>query len=122
MKELQQLQEKYHSKGLEIFFFPCNQFGGQEPGPVEKTIENYKAYASTTHWMDEIKVNGANTHPLWGYMKDKLPGTLWIKAIKWNYSKFLIDRNGVAIKRFSPTQNPLSMITDIEAALDEKQV
>ncbi len=117
MKELQELQEKYHSKGLEIFLFPCNQFGRQEPGPVEKTIENYKHYGSTAHWMEEIDVNGSNTHPLWAYMKSKLVGSFFMSVIKWNFSKFLIDHNGVPIKRYSPQQNPLSMVKDIEAAL-----
>jgi len=115
--QLQALYSKYAESGLRILGFPCNQFGGQEPG----SNADIKKYATETHGVtfnlfEKIKVNGSDAHPLWKYLK-KAQGGTFIDAIKWNFTKFLVDKNGQAIKRFGPKENPDSMEPDIKAAL-----
>lgn len=118
MKELQILQDRYHDKGLEIFLFPSNTFS-QEPCCVPDTKENYKNYNSTSHLMALISVNGANTSPLWTYMKNTLSSWPWTRVIKWNFTKFIADRNGKPVLRFEPTSDPLSFEKDIQKLLGE---
>lgn len=103
---LEQLYRKYSDKGLVILGFPCNQFANQEPGD-EKTISEgcLVNYGVTFPMFSKIDVNGKNAHPLYKYLKKKLSGFL-TGSIKWNFTKFLIDKNGKPLKRFSPTTTP----------------
>ena len=115
---LQKLWETYRDRGLVILGFPCDQFGHQEPGD-EAEIRNF---CSLTYDVDfpmfaKIDVNGAKAHPLWAWLKAQKSGLLGIGAIKWNFSKFLIGRDGQVIKRYAPTDAPESLARDIEAAL-----
>ncbi len=97
--------------GLRILAFPCNQFAGQEPG----TEEEIKAFAAEKgakfDFFSKIDVNGSNEHPLYGYLKNKQSGFL-VNAIKWNFTKFVIDKNGVATARFAPTDDPIPKVED----------
>jgi glutathione peroxidase len=114
---LENLYEKYKDDGLIILGFPCNQFGNQEPGTEKEISEGCLVnYGVTFQMFSKIEVNGENTHPVFKYLKDKLPGFPG-KKIKWNFTKFLVDRNGVPVKRFSPTTVPEKLITDIEKLL-----
>ena len=115
---LQALYEKYHPRGFEVLGFPCDQFGHQEPGDEAEI----KSFCSLTYGVSfpmfaKISVNGADTHPLFGYLKQARPGILGLEAIKWNFTKFLVDKNGEPIKRYAPTDKPESLAADIEAAL-----
>jgi glutathione peroxidase len=117
-KELQDLYVKYHSQGLEILAFPCNQFGGQEPG----TPQQIEAFCSTRFGVtfpvyQKTDVNGSNTHPLFEYLKTAAPGLLGTEAIKWNFTKFLVNRNGLPVKRFASASSPASISADIEKLL-----
>jgi glutathione peroxidase len=116
---LQKLHEKYHDKGLIIVGFPCNQFGGQEPGDAKEISENCLVnYGVSFLITEKVDVNGANTHPIFEYLKNSLPGLLGMKDIKWNFAKFLIDKNGKPVKRFAPTTEPVDMEKDIEKLLN----
>lgn len=115
---LQSLWEKYRERGLVVLGFPSDQFGHQEPGD-ESEIKNF---CSLTYDVDfpmfsKVDVNGGDAHPLWKWLKDEKSGLLGIGAIKWNFSKFLVGRDGKVIKRYAPTDKPESMAKDIEAAL-----
>lgn len=117
--QLQALYSKYsgYDGGLRILGFPCNQFGSQEPG----TNAEIKKYATETHGVtfdlfEKVKVNGGDACPLWNFLKKEQGGTLF-DAIKWNFTKFLVDKSGKPIKRFGPKDNPNSMEPDIKAAL-----
>lgn len=115
---LQKLWETYRDRGLVILGFPCDQFGHQEPGD-EAEIRNF---CSLTYDVDfpmfaKVDVNGGKAHPLWAWLKEQKSGLLGIGAIKWNFSKFLVGRNGKVIKRYAPTDAPESLAKDIEAAL-----
>lgn len=113
--ELQELYKKYEGK-LEVLAFPCNQFGAQEPGTAED-IQSFCDLTFHTSFpiFEKVDVNGAETHPLFNYLKDSLPGILGTKKIKWNFTKFLIDSEGNPVKRYAPTDKPLSIVKDIEA-------
>jgi glutathione peroxidase len=114
---LEKLYEKYKDTGLVILGFPCNQFGNQEPGTEKEISEGCLInYGVSFQMFSKIEVNGANAHPIYKYLKDKLPG-FPIKKIKWNFTKFLIDRNGIPVKRFSPTTVPEKLVKDIEKLL-----
>jgi glutathione peroxidase len=115
---LEALYKKYHERGLEVLGFPCDQFGHQEPG----TEAEIKEFCSATYGVGfplfaKIKVNGPDTHPLYEYLKSSLPGILGIEAIKWNFTKFLVGKDGEPIKRYAPADKPESLEPDIEAAL-----
>jgi glutathione peroxidase len=115
---LEELYEKYHERGLEVLGFPCDQFGHQEPG----TEADIKKFCSLTYGVSfpmfaKIKVNGPDSHPLYEYLKSALPGILGTEAIKWNFTKFLIGKDGQPIKRYAPADKPEGMEPDIEAAL-----
>lgn len=116
---LEALYQEYRDKGLEILGFPCNQFAGQEPGD-SADIENFCSvnYGVSFPMFAKIDVNGKNAHPLYKYLKKELPGTL-TNAIKWNFTKFLIDANGKPVKRFAPTTEPISFKSDIEKLLQD---
>lgn len=112
---LESLYKKYGEKGLFVIGFPCNQFGGQEPDSPQNEIQtncliNYGVSFPIT---EKVDVNGENTTPAFQFLKEKLPGILGTKDIKWNFTKFLIDKNGTPIKRFAPADSPESMEADI---------
>jgi len=109
--QLQQIYEKLsESGGLRILGFPCNQFGGQEPGTNEEIKEFAKTkFGVTFDMFSKIKVNGSDEHPLYTYLKAAQPGTL-LNAIKWNFTKFVINKEGVAVARFGPTDDPVPKV------------
>jgi glutathione peroxidase len=111
---LQKLHETYADQGLVVIGFPCNQFGGQEPGDAKEIygncLVNYGVTFNITHKVD---VNGENTDSIFKYLKDALPGILGTKDIKWNFGKFLIDRGGFPYKRYAPTTEPKDLVEDI---------
>jgi len=117
-KGLEALYEKYHGKGLEILGFPCNQFGAQEPG-TEKEIAAFCElnYGVTFPMFAKVDVNGKSAAPLFTYLKAEKPGLLGSEAIKWNFTKFLVDRKGKVLARYAPNDTPESMAGDIEKAL-----
>jgi glutathione peroxidase len=117
-KGLEALYEKYHGKGLEVLGFPCNQFGAQEPG-TEKEIAQFCEvnYGVTFPLFAKLDVNGANAAPVYQYLKAEKPGLLGSEAIKWNFTKFLVDRKGKVLARYAPNDTPESMAGDIEKAL-----
>jgi glutathione peroxidase len=114
---LQELNKAYKDQGLEILGFPCNQFGKQEPGTAEEIGEFCRInYGVSFQMFEKIEVNGDGTHPLYVYLKDELPGKMG-KKIKWNFTKFLIDRDGQPFKRYSSSTKPEKLVPDIEALL-----
>ena len=117
-EQLQQLNTKYHDRGLQILGFPCNQFGGQEPGTDEEILEFTKQFGVTFDMFHKIDVNGNSAIPLFKWLKERLTGTL-TNSIKWNFTKFLCDRNGQPFKRFGPKTNPNELIPDIEKLLSQ---
>jgi len=115
---LQELHQKYHAKGLRVLGFPCNQFLGQEP----KDEAQIKSFCVTTFGVkfdmfSKIEVNGDKTHPLYQYLKNQAKGTLGSVNIKWNFTKFLVDREGKVIKRYGSSTKPKALEKDIEALL-----
>ncbi|WP_345371262.1 glutathione peroxidase [Algivirga pacifica] len=103
---LEALYEKYKDEGLVILGFPCNQFANQEPGDAKSIQEGCLLnYGVTFPIFEKIEVNGSGTHPIFKYLKDNLSGFL-MKRIKWNFTKFMLDKNGQPYKRFSPTTKP----------------
>jgi glutathione peroxidase len=117
-KGLEQLYQKLHGKGLEILGFPCNQFGAQEPGTAEE-IESFCEinYGVTFPLFEKIDVNGKNTAPLYQHLKEAKPGLLGSEAIKWNFTKFLVDRDGNVVERYAPNAEPSSLAPDVEKLL-----
>ena len=115
---LQALYEKYRDRGFEILGFPCNQFMHQDPGTNEE-IQNFCQvnYGVTFPMFAKIDVNGSDAHPLYEHLKKAAPGALGIKAIKWNFTKFLVDAQGNVLKRFEPNVEPADIAPDIEALL-----
>jgi glutathione peroxidase len=114
---LEKLYRDYKDKGLVILGFPCNQFGNQEPGNEKDIYENCLLnYGITFPIFSKIEVNGSNAHPLFTYLKDKRPG-LTGRKIMWNFTKFLIDRKGNPVKRFSPSTAPHKLVKNIEDLL-----
>lgn len=115
---LEALHDAYSKQGLVVLGFPCNQFGGQDPGTSDEIAEFCQLnYGVSFAMMDKVDVNGADAHPLWTYLSETAPGFLGSKAIKWNFTKFLIGKDGEVIKRYAPQDAPASMAKDIEAAL-----
>lgn len=117
---LQALHEKYKDQGLVVIGCPCNQFGKQEPGDAEaiknECLVNYGVDFLIT---EKIDVNGDNSHPLFQYLRDELLGVMGNK-IKWNFTKFLVDKNGQPIERYAPTTKPQDLGKDIEQALQDQ--
>jgi glutathione peroxidase len=117
-KGLEALHEKYADKGLVVLGFPCNQFGAQEPGSESEIMSFCEtSYGVRFPMFAKIDVNGEHTHPLYQLLKREAPGLLGSEAIKWNFTKFLVDRNGKTRKRYAPTDTPQSIEKDIEALL-----
>jgi glutathione peroxidase len=115
---LQKLYDQYQAKGFEILDFPCNQFGNQAPG-TEKEINNFCTlnYHTTFPRFAKIEVNGENAHPLYEYLKSQQKGILTAN-IKWNFTKFLVDRRGNIVGRFAPTEKPEKLMKGIEKLLE----
>ena len=115
---LEKLWEKYRDRGLVVVGFPSNEFGHQDPGSNDEIASFCQLnYGVGFPMMAKVEVNGANAHPLWKWLKGEKPGLLGIEAIKWNFTKFLIGRDGQVRKRYAPTEKPESIEKDIEAAL-----
>lgn len=116
--ELETLHQKYSPNGLVIMGFPCNQFGGQEPGGSEE-IATFcqRNYGVTFPMMQKVDVNGDHTDPIYKYLKDAAPGVLGSEGIKWNFTKFLVAKDGTVVKRYAPTVKPLDITEDIEREL-----
>lgn len=111
-EQLEALYKKYaEAAGLRILAFPCNQFGGQEPGTDAEIKEFAAARGATFDMFSKIEVNGANTHPLFVFLKAKQGGLLG-NFIKWNFTKFVIDKNGVPVARFAPLDDPIPKVED----------
>ncbi len=115
---LENLYQDYKDKGLEVLGFPCNQFGGQEPGSADEIAEFCKVnFGVTFPLMAKIDVNGDNASPLFDWMKKEAKGLMGSTSIKWNFTKFLIDRQGNVVKRYAPTDKPEAIARDIEKLL-----
>jgi glutathione peroxidase len=115
---LEALYRKYRDRGLVVLGFPCNQFGAQEPGEAAE-IANFCSltYAVDFPMMRKIDVNGPGTHPLYAYLKHARPGLLGTEGVKWNFTKFLVDRRGEVVERFAPNVTPQALESQIEALL-----
>jgi glutathione peroxidase len=117
-KGLEDLWESYRDRGLVIVGFPSNEFGGQDPGSNDEIASFCSLnYGVSFPMMSKVQVNGEQAHPLWKWLTSEAPGLLGSKGIKWNFTKFLVGKDGTVIKRYSPTATPASMKRDIEAAL-----
>ena len=115
---LEELHKTYGAKGLVVLGFPCNQFGAQDSGSNGEIAEFCQLnYGVSFPMMEKIDVNGAGAHPLYQWLSAEAPGLLGSKAIKWNFTKFLVGKDGTVVKRYAPTDTPASMAKDIEAAL-----
>jgi len=115
-RELQPLYESLKPKGFVVLAFPCNQFGGQEPGSPEEIRAFVDGYGVTFPIMRKVDVNGPNTHPLWKYLKEQ-KGELLGSDIKWNFAKFLVGKDGSVVKRYPPTTPPSAIEADIVSLL-----
>ena len=117
-KELEQLYRDYKDRGFEVLAFPCNQFGAQEPGDAAE-IANFcsLSYDVSFPVFQKIDVNGGNADPLWKWLKAEKSGLMGIGSIKWNFTKFLIDRSGTVVSRHAPTTRPELLRAEIESLL-----
>ena len=115
---LEALEKQFSARGFEVLGFPCDQFGHQEPGD-EAEIKSFctLTYDVTFPMFAKIEVNGEGAHPLYRFLKKQAPGLLGTEAIKWNFTKFLVGRDGKVLKRYAPTDKPESLAGDIEKAL-----
>lgn len=115
---LEELYKQYKDKGLEILGFPCNQFGKQDPGSNDQIMEFCQLnYGVSFPMFGKIEVNGANADPLFKYLKTAAPGAFGTEGIKWNFTKFLIDRTGNVVRRYAPKDTPKAIARDIEKLL-----
>ncbi len=117
-KGLQALHERYGPRGLVVIGSPCNQFAGQDPAPADQI----QAFCQTNYGVsftmtEKIQVNGQHTHPIYVWLKHEAPGLLGSTSIKWNFTKFLIGRDGRVLRRYAPNDDPERIASDIEAAL-----
>jgi glutathione peroxidase len=115
---LQKLKATYGERGFEVLGFPCNQFGGQEPGSDEE-IQGFctRNFGVTFPVFSKIDVNGEGAHPLYQWLKKEAPGILGTESIKWNFTKFLVSKEGAVVKRFAPQDKPESIASEIESLL-----
>ncbi len=115
---LEALYKKYKDRGFAVLGFPCNQFGAQEPGTADE-IGAFceKNYGVSFPMFDKIDVNGPNAHPLFTHLKEEAPGLLGTDGIKWNFTKFLVDRHGKVVTRYAPTTSPNALDSDVLALL-----
>jgi glutathione peroxidase len=117
-KGLEALYKKFHGKGLDILGFPCNQFGAQEPGSENEIAQFCELnYGVTFPLFAKVDVNGADAAPLYRHLKAAKPGLLGSEAIKWNFTKFLVDRGGNVVERYAPNAEPESIAPDIQKLL-----
>lgn len=117
-KGLQSIYESHKEQGLSVLGFPCNQFGTQEPGSSDEIMEFCELnYGVNFPMFAKVDVNGDQAHPLFKYLAAEAPGILGSKAIKWNFTKFLVDRNGQVVKRFAPTDKPETIEKHIQELL-----
>ena len=115
---LETLHRKFGAQGFEVLAFPCNQFGGQEPGNAEEIEQFCKInFGLTFPLMQKVDVNGDEASPLFDWMKGEAPGLMGSKAIKWNFTKFLINREGKVVRRYAPQDTPAKIEKDIAALL-----
>ena len=115
---LEALHERFHDRGFAVLGFPCDQFGGQEPGDESEIARFCKlTYDVSFPMFAKTEVNGANAHPLYKALKKAAPGLLGTEAIKWNFTKFLLDRKHDVVRRYAPNDKPNSLGLDIEAVL-----
>ena len=115
---LESLYRRYRDRGFAVLGFPCDQFGNQEPGTDEEIRQFCSlAYDVTFPMFAKIDVNGGNAHPLYRYLKAEKPGILGTEAIKWDFTKFLVDSDGTVLKRYAPSDNPETIETDLAARL-----
>ena len=115
---LEKLFAQYRERGFEVLGFPCNQFGGQEPGEADEIAQFCKLnFGVTFPLMAKVEVNGDNASPLFDWMKGEAPGLMGSRSIKWNFTKFLIDRQGRVVRRYAPQDTPERIAKDIEALL-----
>ena len=117
-KDLQNLYEKYQDQGLEVLGFPCNQFGAQEPG----TNEEVKSFCDVNYnvsfkMFNKIDVNGSDASPLFKFLKHESPGIMGTEAIKWNFTKFLVNKDGQVIKRFAPKDGESEIESELQKIL-----
>ncbi len=117
-KDLQNLYEKYQDQGLEVLGFPCNQFGAQEPG----TNEEVKSFCDLNYnvsfkMFDKIDVNGSNASPLFKFLKHESPGIMGTEAVKWNFTKFLVNKDGQVVKRFAPKDGESEIESELQKIL-----
>ena len=115
---LEKLWATYRDRGLVVLGFPSNEFGGQDPGGNDQIAQFCQLnYGVSFPMMAKVQVNGADAHPLWQWLKAQAPGLLGTQAVKWNFTKFLVGKDGRVLKRYAPNDTPESLRTDIEAAL-----
>ena len=115
---LEQLWQDYRDRGLVIVGFPSNEFGGQDPGGNDQIAQFCQLnYGVSFPMMAKVQVNGADAHPLWQWLKAQAPGLLGTQAVKWNFTKFLVGKDGRVLKRYAPNDTPESLRKDIDAAL-----
>ncbi|MDB5929671.1 MAG: Glutathione peroxidase [Polaromonas sp.] len=115
---LEELHKAYAGKGLAVLGFPCNQFGAQDPGPDSEIASFCQVnYGVSFPMMSKVEVSGPAAHPLYKWLTAEAPGLLGSKAIKWNFTKFLVGKDGRVIKRYAPLDKPAGLARDIEAAL-----
>jgi glutathione peroxidase len=119
-KNLEAVYQQFKDKGMEVLAFPCNQFGAQEPGSAEE-IGAFceKNYGVTFPVFAKIDVNGDHAHPLFDHLKKKAPGLLGSQAIKWNFTKFLVKKDGTVFNRYAPQTDPRELVSDIQELLAE---
>jgi glutathione peroxidase len=119
-KGLEALWKTYRDRGLVVVGFPSNEFGGQDPGSDAEIASFCEMnYGVSFPMMAKVKVNGADAHPVWKWMTTEAKGVLGSQAVKWNFTKFLVGRDGRVIKRYAPNDEPAALAADIEAALAE---
>lgn len=115
---LEELQAQFKDRGFDVLAFPCNQFGGQEPGSEEEIVTFCTTrFSATFPIFSKIDVNGANAHPLYSWLKAEAKGVLGTERIKWNFTKFLINAKGEVVKRYGSQTKPTAIASDIESLL-----
>ena len=116
--ELEQVFASRSAQGLVVLGFPCNQFGGQDPKP-DADIASFCQlnHGVTFPMMAKVEVNGPGAHPLWSWLKQQAPGVLGTEGIKWNFTKFLVGRNGQVLRRYAPQTKPAELLADVDMAL-----
>jgi glutathione peroxidase len=118
-QDLEELYQTYHAQGLEILGFPCNQFGSQDPGGDEEILAFCQTnYGVSFPMFSKIEVNGPGAHPLFQHLKAEAPGVLGSEAIKWNFTKFLVDKTGAVKERYAPTTKPSELAPAITILLN----